>query len=86
MAEMNQTLSTSQRLQAVFSNVLHKKRWAQERIGWFANINEQALYGIQKCLGEKAVSKSSIGKVRFKKLLNQVTQGKGQITDVCFLS
>lgn len=83
---MNQTLSTGQQLQAVFSKVLHKNRWAQERIGWFTNINERGLDGIQKGLGEKAVSKSSIGKVRFKKLLNQVTQGKGQITDVCFLS
>ena len=38
MAEMNQTVSLGQQLQA---KVLHKKRWAQEKLGWFTNINER---------------------------------------------
>ena len=41
LVEMNQSISMGQLLQAVFSKVLQKKRWDQERISWFTNIDER---------------------------------------------
>jgi len=80
MAETNQTVSLGQQLQAVFTKVLHKKKVGSGKTWLVYQHKCEELDGIQKCLGEKAVPKSSIGKVRFKKLLVE-SSNSGQRSD-----